>query len=77
MIFSRRSAYFLLAVCGLLAASFPGKADNLIEALRSDKHKVVDLSYALSDKLPAWPGKEAASWQMARPAFLDFAHRVR
>lgn len=58
MIFSRRSAYFLLAVCGLLAASFPGKADNLIEALRSGKHKVVDLSYALSDKLPAWPGDQ-------------------
>lgn len=53
---------FLALGAGVLLALFPQTAlhDSALDGISSGKTPVVDLSYAINDKLVAWPGDEKA-----------------
>ena len=55
-----RSGILLAAGAGLLLATFTqtSKRDSMLDGIASGKTRVVDLSYAISDKLVPWPGDE-------------------
>jgi len=47
---------FLLAGCLMTQAKQSGKSTNPLAGISSGKTRVVDLSYAINDKLVPWPG---------------------
>ena len=53
---------FLALSAGVLVALFPQAArrDSVLDEISSGKTHVVDLSYAINDRLVAWPGDEKA-----------------
>src|SRR6202047_3594422 len=51
----------ILAVCFALLFAFLSQSlhhDSMLEAILSGKTRVLDLSYAINDKLVPWPGDE-------------------
>ncbi|HYL64187.1 MAG TPA: cyclase family protein [Candidatus Methylomirabilis sp.] len=54
---------FCLTACMSLLAQNPSK-DNVLEGVPSGKTRVIDLSYAINDKLVPWPGD--AKWFEAK-----------
>jgi kynurenine formamidase len=54
---------FCLAACMSLLPRNPSK-DNMLEGVPSGKTRVIDLSYAINDKLVPWPGD--AKWFEAK-----------
>ncbi|MBV8514042.1 MAG: cyclase family protein [Acidobacteria bacterium] len=51
--------FWLLGISFLAAMSLFGQdtpSDSLLANIRDDKTQVIDLSYAISDKLVPWPG---------------------
>ncbi len=48
----------LLAGWAMAQQKEPAKSGNLLAGIPSGETRVVDLSYAINDKLPAWPGDD-------------------
>jgi kynurenine formamidase len=55
-----RSGILLAAGTGLLLAMFPQtpRRDSMLDGIASGRTLIVDLSYAINDKLVPWPGDE-------------------